>query len=57
MTLWSVKDQPTQFFMTEFYRNLTTFKQDKHTAFRNAQNATRKKYPEPVYWAGFIMLD
>ena len=57
MTLWSVKDQPTQFFMTEFYRNLITLKQDKHTAFRNAQNATRKKYPEPVYWAGFIMLD
>ena len=29
----------------------------KREAFRQAQTTVRSQYPEPVYWAGFIMLD
>ena len=56
MSLWRVSDQATQLLMTEFYKNWTSG-QDKHTAFRNAQNTVRQRYEEPTYWAGFIMLD
>ena len=57
MSLWPVNDEATQYFMTEFYRNWITNHQSKREAFRNAQNTIRAKYEEPVYWAGFIMLD
>lgn len=57
MSLWPVNDAATQMLMTEFYRNWITLNQAKRTAFRNAQNAVRAQYNEPIYWAGFIMLD
>ena len=57
MSLWPVNDYATQLLMTEFYRNWLTLKQSKREAFRNAQNTVRAEYEEPVYWAGFIMLD
>ena len=57
MSLWMVNDVATQLLMTEFYSNWITNHQSKRVAFRNAQNAVRAKYKEPVYWAGFIMLD
>lgn len=56
MSLWKVSDNATQLLMTEFYRNWLSG-QDKHTAFRRAQDAVRERYEEPTYWAGFIMLD
>ena len=57
MSLWPVNDAATQLLMTEFYRNWITNNQSKREAFRNAQNTVRSQYEEPVYWAGFIMLD
>lgn len=57
MSLWPVNDAATQMLMTEFYRNWIMDHQAKREAFRNAQNAVRAQYKEPVYWAGFIMLD
>ena len=57
MSLGPVNDAATQLLMTEFYRNWITKNQSKREAFRNAQNTTRQKYSEPVYWAGFIVLD
>ena len=57
MSLWPVNDAATQMLMTEFYRNWITTHQSKREAFRNAQNAVRAQYKEPVYWAGFVMLD
>jgi CHAT domain-containing protein len=57
MSLWKVNDQATQLLMTEFYNNWISKNQSKREAFRNAQNIVRTQYEEPVYWAGFIMLD
>ena len=57
MSLWKVNDQATQLLMTEFYNNWIGKHQSKREAFRNAQKSVRNKYEEPVYWAGFIMLD
>jgi CHAT domain-containing protein len=57
MSLWKVDDEATQLLMTEFYNNWIGKKQSKREAFRNAQNSVRAQHEEPVYWAGFIMLD
>lgn len=57
MSLWPVNDAATQKLMTEFYRNWIVLGQPKRTAFYNAQNAVREEFEEPVYWAGFVMLD
>ena len=57
MSLWPVNDAATQMLMTEFYRNWITNHQPKREAFRNAQNTVRTQFEEPVFWAGFIMLD
>lgn len=57
MSLWRVDDRATQLLMTEFYTNWITKKQAKREAFHNAQNTVKKQYPEPSYWAGFVMLD
>ena len=58
MSLWPVDDQATQLLMTEFYNNWIGKRQSKRDAFRNAQNTVRySQYDDPVYWAGFIMLD
>ena len=57
MSLWPVSDQATQLFMTEFFRHWITDGLPKREAFRKAQNQVRQAYGEPIYWAGFIMLD
>lgn len=57
MSLWPVDDNATQLLMIEFYNNWVGKKQSKREAFKNAQNAVREEYEEPVYWAGFVMLD
>ena len=57
MSLWPINDAATQLLMSEFYRNWITEHQSKREAFRNAQNTVRSQYEEPVYWAGFVMLD
>lgn len=57
MSLWKVSDVATQLLMTEFYRNWLTLGQAKREAFRNAQNTVRQQYPNPEFWAGFVMID
>ncbi len=60
LTLWNVSDAVTTEFMIEFYKNL--FKgskkhNSKMKAFVKAKKKIRDKYPEPFYWAGFVMVD
>lgn len=59
MTAWKVSDKVTADFMKEFYTNLADRRNrgDIHSAFREARTAIRRQYPEPFYWAGFILLD
>lgn len=56
MSLWKVADEPTQMLMVEFFKNLTAG-QSKRAAFLAAQKAVRQKYPNPLYWAAFVMVD
>ncbi|TAJ10024.1 MAG: CHAT domain-containing protein [Nitrospirae bacterium] len=50
-SLWEVDDLATSLLMTEFYAHLK--KGDKQEALRQAQLATKAKYPHPYYWAAF----
>ena len=53
-SLWSVDDEATQELMTAFYRYL---KQGltKAASLRAAQKDLRVKYPNPYYWAAFVL--
>lgn len=54
-SLWSVSDRETVFLMTEFYQELSK-NPDQAAALRQAMLTTMKKYPNPMYWAGFILI-
>lgn len=56
MSLWKVDDNATSLMMQTFYEHLLSG-MSKREAFSLAQTAVRAKYPDPYYWAGFIMLD
>jgi CHAT domain-containing protein len=56
MSLWNVKDEATQYLMTNFYSYLTKGV-SKRDAFIQARNKCREKYQDPASWAAFIMLD
>ena len=55
VSLWNVKDNPTAPLMTEFYKNLQT-NPDKAQALRQAMLTRKKVDPDPVNWAGFMLL-
>lgn len=50
-------DVASSLFMTEFYKDLISDGNDIHSAFRTARAAVQKRYPDPYYWAGFLLLD
>ena len=50
-SLWSVDDNATAELMKAFYRNLASM--NKEEALRQAQIATRQKFPHPFFWAAF----
>jgi CHAT domain-containing protein len=56
MSLWKVADESTQLLMVEFFKNLTAG-QSKRAAFLAAQKVVREKYPNPLHWAAFVMVD
>ncbi len=56
MSLWKVDDNATSYMMRTFYSRMLSG-ETKHNAFKAAQQEVRKKYPNPYYWAGFVMLD
>lgn len=59
MSLWNVSDRVGTEFMNMFYENLfdEDNHQDKRRAFDKAKMAIRKKYPNPYYWACFVMMN
>ncbi len=56
-TLWSIQDDSTAQFMSEFYRALTTSK-TKAQALRQAQLKLlhNPKYEHPFYWSAFVLV-
>lgn len=56
MSLWQVPDQATQELMTVFYENWLGGMEIR-AALQKAQKQMRKKYKEPYYWAGFILVE
>ena len=56
VTLWKVDDAATELMMTEFYKNLTKGS-PRREAFDLARSAVKTKYPDPFYWAPFVMID
>jgi CHAT domain-containing protein len=53
--LWDVDTDATQSLMLTFYSNLRAGI-SKEESLRTAQIETRKKYPQPYYWAGFTLM-
>lgn len=56
MTLWPVDDTSSKEFMVKFYQLLITG-YDKRDAFYCTMDYIRTVYPNPKYWAAFIMID
>lgn len=56
MSLWKVPDESTAILMTQFYKGLMAGT-ECHQALKDAMNYVKSLYPDPYYWAGFIMLD
>jgi CHAT domain-containing protein/tetratricopeptide (TPR) repeat protein len=55
MSLWSVDDAATQELMTTFYE-LWQSGIPKQQAFRESQLKLKERFPNPVYWAAFVMI-
>ncbi|RLG40597.1 MAG: hypothetical protein DRO01_03925 [Thermoproteota archaeon] len=53
-SLWTVDDQATAELMELFYKYLQDGK-GKAEALRQAQIEVREKYPNPYYWAAFVL--
>lgn len=56
MTLWDVDDEVTALLMSFFYKALSRG-ESPSSALAYAREETRKSYPDPSYWAPFILID
>ena len=57
MTLWNVSDKVATEFMIKFYETLMLNGGNKLSAFEKARSLIRLRYPDPFYWASFVILD
>lgn len=55
-SLWDVDDEATALLMISFYRSYMKLG-SAHKALQEAQNIVKEIYPDPYYWASFILLD
>lgn len=56
MSLWKVSDTVTALLMTEFYAHLCKGL-SANEALKAASRKIKDQYPDPYYWAAFVMLD
>lgn len=54
-SLWEIPDAPTKELMVKFYENLKV-NSDKARALRGAMISTMKTHPDPIDWAGFVLI-
>lgn len=57
VNIGEASDVASSLFMTQFYTSLRRSGKDVRKAFEDARRAVRKRYPDPYYWAGFLLLD
>lgn len=58
MSLWDLSDKVGTEFMIAFYESLLDgSKGDVREALNTAKSIIRRKYPQPYYWAGLVVLD
>ena len=55
-SLWKVPDEATAKLMVSFYKYLLSGT-EMHQALKMAQKEVSMIYPDPYYWAGFVILD
>lgn len=55
-SLWPVDDRVGRFFACHFYRFWLRGSKPVAVAFQEAKRRTRKKYPQPLYWAPFVLM-
>ena len=53
-TLWPIADEASSFLINEFYQSLK--KNSLGESLRMAQLKTKEQYPNPVNWAGFVLV-
>ena len=53
---WSIDDQITVEFMSQFYKCILELKMDVETAYRFTLLELKSKYKYPVYWASFTLI-
>ena len=56
MSLWKVSDAVTSILMTQFYENIGKG-MDSRESLKNAAQKVKEQYPDPYFWASFVMLD
>lgn len=56
VSLWEVSDYTTYKLMTLFYKYLIDGV-NTHQALKKAQQQLALEYPDPYYWAGFVLLN
>ena len=57
MSLWNESDEVGSQFMSVFYSHLLSENIDKKQAFKLAKAEIRRRFPHPLFWANFIMID
>jgi len=56
VSLWSVADESTAMLMQQFYTHLVKEHRGKGEALQLAREELRKQYPDPYFWAPFVLI-
>lgn len=56
VSLWTVEDESTAKLMQQFYTHLVKEHRNKAEALQLAREELRKQYPNPYFWAAFVLV-
>ena len=56
VSLWSVADESTAMLMQHFYAHLVQEHRGKGEALQLAREELRERYPDPYFWAPFVLI-